>query len=157
GHRRDCVFPALPREPPTLELERERGQGDERSSSRHERAERLWIPRYVEAAAVTHERDQERESEGRLFHVQSFRHMRKRDPDDQEEREVPGTTAAACERARQPDEAEPERKREDTGGSGHSRWKDAPDEVGAVRVLGRQRCRHANHTDDCGGRAEPKL
>ena len=135
----------------------QRRQCDERCDGRRgceQRLDRTRVAGDVEAAAETHERDEQGEPEGRLLDVEPLGDVRERDPDDEHDGELPGAPASAREQTREPHEAEPEREREDARGARHAGGQHSAHEVGTVRELWRERRDDPDESDNRRGNAE---
>ena len=111
----------------------------------------------VEAAPPADERDEQEQRDRRLLEVEALREMRDGGGDDDRDRELPGAPPAPRERAREPDQADPEGDREDSRRLGPARRQDALHDVEAVRHLRRQRRDEPDHADERGRPGEKPL
>ena len=129
--------PARQLAPVQLDAEHDGARGGECGGDGEQRPRRARIAGDVEAPPVPHECREERERDDRrLLEVEALREMRDGGCDHDHDAELPRAAAAMGERAREPDERDPERERADARSGDAPRREHAADDLEAVAHLG---------------------
>ena len=103
------------------------------------------------------QRREQKQRDRRLLEVEALGEVRGGGGDDNGDRKLPGAQPAPGERAREPDRADPEGKREHPRGLRPAWRQNALDELEATRHLRRQRRGDPDHADDRGTPGEEPL
>src|SRR5262249_19703614 len=132
----------------------DRGEGE---PDHDQRAHTLRVARHVEARAPPEQRRQQDQRCRGFLDVEALCEVRDRRAEHDDRAELPGAPASARERAREPDQRDPEGQGDDPCRMRHARRQHAPHEVVPVRELRRQRRDDSDKPDDRSGGCEHRL
>ena len=135
----------------------DRRNADEGRAEAEERPDARRVAGHVEAAPPPNERDEQEQRDRRLLEVETLREVRGGRGDDDRHRELPGTPPAPRERAREPDQADPEGDGEDARGLRPPGGRTPPTIWRRSRHLRRQRRDDADHAHDRGAPGQKPL
>src|SRR5581483_4268337 len=124
-----------------------RRDADERRADTEQRTHARRVSRHVESPAPVDEAGEQDQRDRRFLEVEPLGEVSGGGGDDDRNRELPGTPAALCERAREPDQPDPEGDGEYARGLRPAGRKDALDELDAVGHLRRERGDDSDRAD----------
>jgi hypothetical protein len=154
---REDVFDPVVAESSHIEQDDQRCGRRERERRQDQGPYEKRVAGHVEALAEPIQRRKHEQAQRSFLDVEAFREMRDRQPDDEPNRELPRATAPARQRAREPDERQPEGERQDARGARKTWGQHAAHEVRAVGELGCERRGDAGGSHRCGGPTEHEL
>src|SRR5581483_9460498 len=140
-----------------LDAGHDRGCGAADQAEHEQHRGGLGVARHVEARAPADERDEQEERDRCLFEVEPLREMRDRRADHEKDSEPPRPPPATRDRAGEPDQADPECKRDDPRRVRNAWRQHALDDVVAVGELGGERRGDPDAADDRRGGGEERL
>ena len=151
------VFDPVTAEPTQVEHCDERGGRRARESRDDEGSHEERIAGNVEAFAEAEERREHDQGQQGLLEVEALHEMGNGQSDDEDDRKLPGPATPARERARKPDQRQPECQRGDASGSRNAGRQHAAHEIRAVGELRSESGDDAGDSHRRGGPTEHEL
>jgi len=157
ARRGEHVLDPIAAEPAQVEHDDERCGRRQCKQGHDERTCRQRIAGHVEPLPEPIERRQHEQPERGFLEVETLGEMRHGQTDDEDDAELPRTPPPPGERARQPDERQPERQRGDASRSGDAGREHPAHEVRTVGELRSESGDNARDTDRRSGPTEHEL